>query len=206
MHVSIKYPDEFPLKGWNKGIFGLRVAGMFRSKYIDICALDACRKQLKLDEDHESQLQADLRELHCVNFRKIPQEVLEELPSKVSEYIGVEVRRSFRLPLITIAGWLAIGLVLAGLAWVVFTIVKDIEARQNERISRATLDQIIPYTNDQQPAIKLASSGADSESSKILAASITTSSPAKTIHQLANVITESGKKFDVVVTVTRSDD
>ncbi|MFZ6774588.1 hypothetical protein ACO0LB_17935 [Undibacterium sp. SXout7W] len=206
MLVSIKYPGDFPLKGWDKGIFDIRVTGMFRRKYVDICTLQVCRKQIKLEDALESQLQADLRELHCVNFSENPSEILDELRSKIGEYVGVEVHRSYRLPLLTIAGWLAIGLVIAGLGWGVSKVFDQIETQKRERIEQSALDTVIPLAPYRPSAIVGPTMVSDSESPKILDASVTTTSPAKAIHQFANAITESGKKFDVVVTVTPSSD
>ncbi|MFT0175041.1 hypothetical protein ACLKMY_40335 [Paraburkholderia mimosarum] len=50
MRVDVRYPENFPLKGWDKAMFGIRVSRMFRQGWISICDLDECRESLGLGE------------------------------------------------------------------------------------------------------------------------------------------------------------
>ncbi|AJZ57170.1 hypothetical protein OI25_7404 [Paraburkholderia fungorum] len=97
MRVEVKYPPNFPLKGWEKALFGIRVSGMFKRGYISITDLDEYRDSIgrgksgEPDNDADKKTRDDLGELHCIDFKRLPVEVLAELPARVGQYIGVEL-------------------------------------------------------------------------------------------------------------------
>ncbi len=58
---------------------------MFSDKYFSICSLDAIVESLGLSPP--SQLYAQLRTLHCVNYGDMPPELLVMLPEKIAEVL-----------------------------------------------------------------------------------------------------------------------
>lgn len=70
---------------------------MFKRGYISITDLDEYRDSIgrgksgEPDNDADKKTRDDLGELHCIDFKRLPVEVLAELPARVGQYIGVEL-------------------------------------------------------------------------------------------------------------------
>lgn len=201
MHVKINYPDRFPLQGWDKGIFGIRVTSMFTRKYLSVNTLDDCRKSAGFVESNDA-LRNDLHALHCIDFEKLPKEVVNELPNKVGQYVGVElrrVRRPFSRTALVVAGCV-MGLVGVPVA-VGFSVPALLGHSANARESAVpkALDPSVPMMPSVEP---VASTPLTAD--PVFSASITTTTPRKTIERIAAAIPASGATFDVSVSVTPS--
>lgn len=200
MKVKISYPPEFPLSGWDKAIFGIRVQNMFRDKWFSVCSLDDCRKSVGL-QDSEDALRRELGALHCLDFKKMPPEVLDALPEKVSQYIGVEVRKADRSGPFSgprIAGGIALAAIV-GIAAVTLnggaTAKQKFELLPEQKSPAPTLE---PFPAQRSLLPPNVSTSID----PVFSASFLTTAPRQSINRIAAAIPASGGKFDVVVTVT----
>lgn len=207
MRIEITYPHDFPLTGWDKAMFGVRVAGMFKQRWLAANTLDSCRKSAGLGEGPK-QLRDDIHELHCVNFSGLPKDVLDELPAKVGEYIGVGLRRIYRPPALT---WPLVVIALAVLLAVgvsVASFVSRTSAHEKTVASMSSLPAIpkapllMPSALPLEPARSLEPLSPD----PIFSASITTANPRQSVERIAAAIPASAGTFDVSVSVTQSPD
>lgn len=202
MQVEITYPPEFPLSGWEKAIFGIRVGNMFRESSFNVCALDDCRESAGL-QDPERALRKELGALHCLDFKKMPPEVLDALPEKVSQYIGVKVQRANRPRLFSgprILGGIALAAIMSVAA---VTLNSGATAKQKAELLPA------PYTLG--PALEpltargsLPPPGAPTSTDPAFSASFSTTAPRQSIKRIAEAIPANGGRFIVEVTVTPS--
>ena len=202
MKIKISYPPEFPLSGWDKAIFGIRVQNMFRDKWFSVCSLDDCRKSLGLqDSDHA--LRRELGELHCLDFKKMPPEVLDALPAKVSEFIVVEVQKANRSEHFSgprILGGIALAAIL-GIAAVTL----------NSRATAKQKAELLPPPYPLAPALdhlpaqrSLSLPEALKSADPTFSASFSTTAPRQSIKRIAAVVPANGGRFNVEVTVTPS--
>ena len=94
-NISISYPAEFPLTGWEKEVFHYRLIGAFKCKYFSAYALDAARKAVFAEDDAKIEWNQTGKDLHVfegMDPAKMPASLRAVLPAKVSEYVGVDVR------------------------------------------------------------------------------------------------------------------
>lgn len=200
MQVKITYPSEFPLSGWDKAIFGIRVQKMFKRSWFDICTLDDCRKSVGL-QDSEDALRKELGALHCLNFKQMPPEVLDALPEKVSQYIGVEVQRANRprhLSGLRIVGGIALAAIVG-----ISAVTLNGGATAKHKL------ELLPEPTSHVPTLAplpalsaLSNPNASTSIDPVFSASFFTTAPRQSINRIAAAIPASGGRFDVSVTVT----
>lgn len=107
MKVKITYPEDFVLKGWDKSLFDLALKRMFsnscfwshnlarlRKRIVDARAAQAAHyaPEESLDERaRTAELADEMDLLFATEFAEMSPDVLEILPRKVGELLGVQV-------------------------------------------------------------------------------------------------------------------
>ena len=205
MAVEVKYPENFPLKGWDKALFGIRVSSMFKQGWVSISDLDDWRKSAGLGEavnETDKKARDDLQQLHCVSFRKLPVEVLSELPARVGRYIGVDlysISRPRVLPALSIVGPFAL---VAALAFFAGRLAHSASESDNTVALHPNLPSLSSNPMPLEPLSPVDASSAE----PVFSASVTTATPRQSLRHIAEAIPASGGKFDVSVTVAPSAD
>jgi hypothetical protein len=205
MHITIKYPDDFKLHGWDRAIFAIRIANMFRHDWVDVCALDACRSKINPDTERTA-LRDELGELHCASFRKLPDTIVDALPAKVSEYLGVDVRRSYRAQAITIAVRAGVASFVAVIALVAWLALKPEPMAPAHTEIMGTGEALHPMMPAELSALRSVQQPvADEETpDPVFSASMTTATPMRDIPRLVSAMRDDGRQYDVSITVTPS--
>jgi len=203
MRVAIEYPQDFALTGWKKGIFEVRVVKMFQHGYVDIVGLKELRTEVAIDDANEEEvLAADLRQLHCIDFSKLPKSVIAELPKRIGEYLGVQIHRTRRLnvaALVTSPPVLTV-VIMAAMALASWAVAVSMPSPKRVHFE-PPLAQVAPTALPVAEALQLVTNEGAAEASAVLRATLTTVDPNKALRMLARVPTERGKRYNVEVTV-----
>lgn len=87
--ISIHYPENSKLEGWDKMVFESRMKSAF-GDHFDVSALDACRGTLLGYED-DGDLGSQLRAFYYKSFKDMDSALVQALIEKAGQYLRAEI-------------------------------------------------------------------------------------------------------------------
>ena len=107
MYVAIKYPEQFPLAGYDLALFDWSVRNLFDGNSFSSYRLEKLAKRIHVDlsDERKKTLSEEFDELGWSEFAELPDVVAKGLPARVGEFLGVEIQL-LRVPPFSVRRWI----------------------------------------------------------------------------------------------------